>query len=228
MKLVGLTGGISTGKSTVSQLLAKEGIPVIDADKIAREIVEPGKKANQLIRRHFGDEVFLPDGNIDRPKLGTIIFEDPNKRKILNKCTHPYVRMEMVKQAFLYWLKGADMVVLDVPLLIESHLDRFVGVVVVVYCSDMLQLQRLRKRDNISEEVAMHRIKAQMPMADKIEKADIIIDNSTDLIQLEQQVKRMVKKVRPSTITWFIEYMAPPVIVSVMVYAAAYLCKLIF
>lgn len=117
----------------MSQLIAQQNIPIIDADKIAREIVEPGRKANKLIRQHFGDEVFLPDGNIDRPKLGQIIFQDPEKRKILNRCTHPYVRLEMVKQALLYWIKGADVVVFDVPLLIESKLDRFMSTNVVVY-----------------------------------------------------------------------------------------------
>jgi dephospho-CoA kinase len=151
MKLIGLTGGISTGnslivmkhigclhsmktgKSTVSKLLAEQNIPIIDADKIARDIVEPGRKANQLIRQHFGDEVFLPDGHLDRPKLGQIIFQDPEKRKILNHCTHPYVRLEMLKQAFYYWIKGADVVIFDVPLLIESKLDRFMSTTVVVF-----------------------------------------------------------------------------------------------
>lgn len=121
------------GKSTVSRLLAEQGIPIIDADKIAREIVEPGRKANQLIRQHFGDDVFLPDGYLDRPKLGQIIFQDPEKRKILNHCTHPYVRWEMAKQAFLYWINGADIVIFDVPLLIESNLDRFMSTTVVVF-----------------------------------------------------------------------------------------------
>jgi dephospho-CoA kinase len=211
MKLIGLTGGISTGKSTVSALLKEQNIPIIDADKIARDIVEPGRKANQLIRQHFGDEVFLPDGHLDRPKLGQIIFQDPEKRKILNRCTHPYVRLEMLKQAFIYWIQGADLVIFDVPLLIESKLDRFMSTTVVVYCSDVLQLQRLRRRDNLSEEQALQRMKAQMPMTDKVAKADIVLDNSSDLLQLEIQVKNMTKKLKPSTFTWLFEYAGPPV-----------------
>ncbi|CEI90733.1 Putative Dephospho-CoA kinase [Rhizopus microsporus] len=201
---------MNTGKSTVSRLLAEQGIPIIDADKIARDVVEPGTKSNALIRQHFGDQVFLSDGRIDRPKLGQIIFQDPEKRKILNKCTHPYVRLEMLKQAFKYWLRGADLVVFDVPLLIESKLDKFMSYTVVVYCSDNLQLQRLKKRDNMTDEQAMQRIKAQMPMSEKVEKADIVIDNSTDLKQLEIQVKNMINKVRPSTLTWLLEYAGPP------------------
>lgn len=196
--------------------MAEEGIPIIDADKIAREIVEPGRKANQLIRQHFGDEVFLPDGYLDRPKLGQIIFQDPEKRKILNHCTHPYVRLEMAKQAFLYWLKGADVVIFDVPLLIESKLDRFMSSTVVVFCSDVLQLQRLKKRDNLSDEQAIQRIKSQMPMTEKVEKADYVLDNSSDLNQLEIQVKNLVKKVRPSRLTWFFEYAGPPVAIALL------------
>ena len=121
------------GKSTVSRLLQEQSIPIIDADKIARKVVEPGQSANRLIRKHFGDEVFLPNGEINRPKLGEVIFSDPAKRKILNQCTHPAVRIEMLRQAFFHWLKGADVVVLDVPLLLESGMDKLVGTTVVVY-----------------------------------------------------------------------------------------------
>ncbi|EIE89929.1 hypothetical protein G6F46_003574 [Rhizopus delemar] len=218
MKLVGLTGGISTGKSTVSSMLVEQDIPIIDADKIARDVVEPGRKANQLIRQHFGDQVFLSDGRIDRPKLGQIIFQDPEKRKILNKCTHPYVRLEMLKEAFKYWIKGADIVVFDVPLLIESKLDKFMSYTVVVYSSESLQLKRLKERDGLTDELAMQRIKAQMSMAEKIERADIVIDNSTDLEQLKIQVKNMAKKVRPSTFTWLLEYIGPPAAITTTLY----------
>ncbi|KAI8982455.1 dephospho-CoA kinase [Mycotypha africana] len=215
MKLVGLTGGIATGKSTVSRLLAEHNIPIIDADKIARDIVEPGRKANRLIRQHFGDEVFLPDGHMDRAKMGEIIFRDPAKRSVLNRCTHPYVKLEMLKQAFRYWLKGADIVVFDVPLLIESGLDKFMGTNIVVFCSDILQIQRLRKRDSLTEEQALQRIKAQMPMSEKVAKADIVIDNSSDVLQLEVQVKNAIQKIRPSKFTWLFEYAGPPIILSI-------------
>lgn len=117
----------------MSKLLQERNVPIIDADKIAREVVEPGRTANKLIRKHFGDQVFLPDGTLDRPKLGQLIFGDPEKRKVLNACTHPYVRREMFKQVLWHYLRGASFVVLDVPLLIEAGLDRFVGTTVVVY-----------------------------------------------------------------------------------------------
>ncbi|KAI7869786.1 dephospho-CoA kinase domain-containing protein [Spinellus fusiger] len=133
MKLIGLTGGIASGKSTATQLIREYGVPVIDADTIAREVVAPGKPANKKIREAFGESVFLADETLDRPKLGEIIFNDPAKRKILNQCTHPYVRKEMLRQAFVYWLKGTDRVVFDVPLLLESHLDKYMGTTVLVY-----------------------------------------------------------------------------------------------
>ncbi|KAI7851880.1 dephospho-CoA kinase [Circinella umbellata] len=212
MKLVGLTGGIASGKSTVSRLLQERNIPIIDADKIARKVVEPGQSANRLIRKHFGDEVFLPNGEINRPKLGEVIFADPDKRKILNQCTHPAVRIEMLRQAFFYWIKGADVVVLDVPLLLESGMDKLVGTTVVVYCSEVLQLQRLMNRDGLSEDAATQRIRAQMPLSDKVKRADVVLDNSTNIAQLETQVKNLISRIKPSPITWLLEYAGPPAI----------------
>ncbi|KAI8381301.1 dephospho-CoA kinase [Radiomyces spectabilis] len=219
MKLIGLTGGIASGKSTVSRMLRDQQLPIIDADLIARQVVEPGRKANRLVRQHFGDDVFLPDGHLDRAKLGDIIFRDPQKRQVLNRCIHPYVKLEILKQAVLHWLKGADMVIFDVPLLLEAGLDKFMGTTVVVFCSDVLQLQRLIKRDGLSEEQANQRITAQMPMHEKVARADIVLDNSSDLPQLEIQVKNMVKKLRPSTVTWFLEYAGPPAAFAISVVA---------
>ncbi|KAI8081623.1 dephospho-CoA kinase [Halteromyces radiatus] len=210
MKLVGLTGGIASGKSTVSKLLQEQHIPIIDADKIARQVVEPGRWANKLIRKHFGDEVFLPDGNLNRAKLGEVVFADPAKRKVLNSCTHPAIRLEMFKQVVYHWITGAKVVILDVPLLFESKLDRFVGTTVVVYCSEILQLQRLVKRDGLDEELATQRMRAQTPLSEKVELADIVIDNSSDLSQLSIQVKNLIKKITPSTTTWLLEYIGPP------------------
>ncbi|KAI9491538.1 dephospho-CoA kinase [Zychaea mexicana] len=212
MKLVGLTGGIASGKSTVSRMLQEQNIPIIDADKIARQVVEPGRPANRLIRKHFGPDVFLPNGEIDRPKLGQVIFADPAKRKILNQCTHPAVRTEMLKQAFFHWLKGASVVVLDVPLLLESGMDKLVGATVVVFCSEVLQLQRLMGRDGLSEDAASQRIRAQMPLSEKVSRADIVLDNSTNIAQLETQVKNMITRIKPSTLTWFLEYAGPPAV----------------
>lgn len=131
--VVGLTGGIATGKSTVSTLLKSYNIPVIDADVIARDVVLPGTPALAKIAKTFGQDVLRPDGYLDRPKLGSIVFSDESKRKQLNAIVHPAVRWKMFTEVLRYWWKGEKMCVLDIPLLVESALWKFVGVVVVVY-----------------------------------------------------------------------------------------------
>lgn len=131
--VIGLTGGIATGKSTVSSLLKAAGIPIIDADIIARQVVEPGTPALAKIQATFGNEVLFPDGSLDRKKLGSIIFNDEVKRKQLNKIVHPAVRKAMLWQMLGYWIKGYKYCVMDVPLLIEGGLWQWVGLVVVVY-----------------------------------------------------------------------------------------------
>ncbi|XP_016327489.1 dephospho-CoA kinase domain-containing protein-like [Sinocyclocheilus anshuiensis] len=120
MFLVGLTGGIASGKSTASSQLKELGCPVIDADVVARKVVEPQSPAYRLIVQHFGQEILLDNGEIDRQKLGQIIFSSPKKRRLLNSITHPEIHKEMFKQILLYFIKGYRYVVLDVPLLFET------------------------------------------------------------------------------------------------------------
>lgn len=131
--VIGLTGGIATGKSTVSSLLKASNIPIVDADVIARQVVEPGTPALAKIRKAFGDEVILPNGGLDRKKLGSIIFNDETKRKQLNKIVHPAVRKAMLWQVLGFWIRGYKYCVMDVPLLVEGGLWQWVGLVVVVY-----------------------------------------------------------------------------------------------
>lgn len=131
--VVGLTGGIATGKSSVSNLLKAKHIPIIDADILARQVVEPGTSALSKIVSTFGEEILLPDGTLDRKKLGEIIFNDAPKRKQLNGIVHPAVRKAMFWSIVKFWLKGERLCILDVPLLYEGGLDRFVGRVAVVY-----------------------------------------------------------------------------------------------
>ncbi|CAO3618742.1 unnamed protein product [Cunninghamella echinulata] len=134
----------------------------------------------------------------------------------------------MVKQVFYHWMTGAKVVVLDVPLLFESKLDRFVGITVVVFCSEILQLQRLMKRDGLDEEAATKRLRAQTPLSEKVELADIVLDNSSDLSQLTVQVKNLVKKVTPGTLTWLFEYIGPPVIIAGIVVVLKHYSSFIF
>lgn len=131
--VVGLTGGIATGKSTVSTLLRAHNISIIDADVLARKVVLPGTHALQKIANHFGQDILLPDGSLDRQKLGSIVFSDERQRKVLNGIVHPAVRRAMLWEVLRCWWRGERMCILDIPLLIESGLWRFVANVVVVY-----------------------------------------------------------------------------------------------
>ncbi|KAG7158443.1 Dephospho-CoA kinase domain-containing protein-like [Homarus americanus] len=192
MFLVGLTGGIGTGKSTVSAMIQEMGVPVIDADLIARQIVEPGKKAWKKIRETFGDEMFLESGELDRPKLSSLVFTDAEKRKTINKITHPEIYGEIRRQVFRYFLKGEQFVVLDLPLLFESN-----KVTSYLY-KTITQLERLMDRNQYTEKEAISRIEAQMPLEKKCNMADIIIENSGSLSNTRKQVEGIIKLVRTS------------------------------
>lgn len=133
MKILGLTGGISSGKSTVSHFVSTSQIPILDADIIAREVVQPGKVCYHLILDHFGHGILDEKSHIDRGTLGQIIFSNAEERKALNQITHPRIRIEMLKQVLYYFLKGKSMVVLDTPLLFEAGFYRWVHATVVVY-----------------------------------------------------------------------------------------------
>jgi dephospho-CoA kinase len=130
--VVGLTGGIATGKSTVSKLLKAKRIPIEDADVVAREVVEPGTPALAKIVKHFEPSVLLPDGSLDRKKLGSIIFNDPAQRRVLNSIVHPAVRRALLWSILTHWFYGEKICIVDVPLLIESGLWKWVGKVVLV------------------------------------------------------------------------------------------------
>lgn len=210
MLVVGLTGGIATGKSTVSALLKASGIPVVDADILAREAVAPGTRALSQITDFFGAEVIQPDGTLDRKKLGTIVFNDPIKLSKLNSIVHPAVRRAMLWNILKYWVRGQRICIVDVPLLIEGGLWKWMGRVVVVYCSAELQLQRLMARDNSTLVDASARLQAQLPISSKIPYADVVIDNSGTVSDLEDQVRLCVKRLeRWAGWTWMISWLLP-------------------
>ncbi|OQR84796.1 hypothetical protein ACHHYP_12821 [Achlya hypogyna] len=177
---VGLTGGIASGKSSVSARLRARGIVVIDADVVAREVVEPGQPAHTAIVKAFGTEVLNPDRTLDRAKLGSIVFSDPAKRAVLNACTHRQIIKAMFTQLlYLRVVKRVPLVVFDAPLLFETKLlEYFCAPIIVVACSEEQQLARLMARDKLSKEDATKRIKAQMPLAEKAAKATLVLDNN--------------------------------------------------
>lgn len=190
--LVGLTGGIGTGKSTVAAMLAARGAVVIDADRLAREVVEPGEPTLARIVEEFGPEVLGPDGRLDRKALGALVFADPARRRRLEALTHPPIRARL--DARLEALARAGfrgVVVVDAPLLVESGLHRAMDRLVVVTADEATQLARLMARDGLDRAEALRRIRSQMPLAAKARLADHVIDNSGDRAATEAQVERL-------------------------------------
>ncbi|PEU58262.1 dephospho-CoA kinase [Priestia megaterium] len=186
--VIGLTGGIASGKSTVTGMLRDINIPVIDADHIAKEVVEPGKEAYKQIVETFGRSILHENAEINRAALGKIVFYQEEERKKLNAIVHPAVRKEMLSQKESYIEEGYEAVVLDIPLLFESDLTHLVDKVVVVYVDESVQLERLKSRNNLSTEDAYARIHAQLPLIQKVALADAVINNNGPVEETKQQL----------------------------------------
>lgn len=203
-RIVGLTGGIASGKTSVAEIWSAAGATVIDADAIAREVVEPGRPALWLIRRHFGDKVIQEDGGLNRPALGRLIFEDHAARAALNRRIHPFIIINMLSRlASAVFLRWQTVIVLDTPLLFESRtLLPFCSSVVVVSCSAEQQIVRTVARDGaekgISEEDAKKRLSSQMPLEDKVSRADVVIDNSGPQEDLKATALQILNDLQPS------------------------------
>lgn len=185
-KILGVTGGIATGKSTVVDIFRAHGFPIIDGDLIAREVVVPNSPGLAAIVGAFGKEILTEEGTLDRKKLGRIVFQEEAKLNLLNQVLNPFIRSEILRQ-----LQEAEapLVIADIPLLFEGHYDQYVDQVAVVYLPESLQVQRLMERDNFSQESAMQRIRSQMPIDEKRNRADIVFDNQGT----RQQTKKIVE-----------------------------------
>lgn len=192
--VIGLTGGIASGKSTVAAMLRDFHIPIIDADIIAREVVEPGKEAYKGIVAAFGQEILQTNGEIDRQKLGSIIFHNEDKRLLLNRIVHPAIRMEMNRQKEIYIEQGEKAIVLDIPLLFESKLTSLVHKVLLVYVDEEVQLRRLMQRNHLTEEEARARVASQMPLRQKITLADEVINNNGTIEHTKTQLVSIFEK----------------------------------
>ncbi|WP_438431937.1 dephospho-CoA kinase [Gorillibacterium sp. sgz500922] len=187
---IGLTGGIACGKSAVAAMLAGRGAELIDADVIARSAAGPGSPGLASIIRHFGRDMLLPDGTLDRKRLGERIFAEPEERKVLDSILHPLVIGEIRKRMNEHAVRRPDkLLVADVPLLYEAGMEGMFEQVMVVYASPEVQLQRLMNRNGLTREEALQRIQAQMPVSEKAERADIVIRNDGSLKQTELQVE---------------------------------------
>lgn len=192
--LLGLTGGIASGKSTISRYFSEKSIPVIDADIVARQVVEPGEIGLRRIVNTFGEDVLQDSGELNRKKLGQIIFNDDPKRTQLNDMLSELIRENILSQIKHYQSKNASLIVLDIPLLFEGRYDSIVDEVMVSYIPREVQLTRLMARDNLSKEDALKRINSQMSLDKKKELADVVINNTGNIDKTLQQVNAWLNK----------------------------------
>ena len=196
MRLVGLTGGIASGKSTFSSLLRERGVPVIDADALSRAVVAPGSPALARIAEAFGAEMLLPDGSLDRRRLGARVFADPGARQRLEAITHPAIRDAMIEEVARLAGGGHDLVIYDVPLLYEVGLDGAVDSVVVVWTPRAVQLERLERRDALTLAEAEARLEAQLPLDEKAGRADFVVENRGPPEALAEKADRLLADLR--------------------------------
>jgi dephospho-CoA kinase len=196
MLVVGLTGGIASGKSTVSRMFEQAGIPVICSDELAREVVRPGSQGLAEIRRIFGDAVLDYEGKLDREAMARLVFQDQSKRKILESIIHPRVAEEQNKRLRTLERQGHSIVIVDVPLLYETGWERFVDLVIVVYAPRHVQQERLVNRDGMSVEDARSRLDAQMPIDEKKRLADRLVDNGNTLEHTHRQVESVIEELK--------------------------------
>lgn len=197
MMLIGLTGGVATGKSTVAKMFGRCGAVVIDADQLAREVVQPGKPAWQDIIHTFGTGVLNPDRTINRQTLGSLVFSHPRKRRQLERIIHPRVAREqqrLTRQAAK--IDPEAIVIYDVPLLFEAGIDKRVDKIVVVTADRETQIARLSKRNGLSRFEALRRIKSQMPMNRKCQFADFVLDGMKDKRYLNKDVAKICEDLR--------------------------------
>jgi dephospho-CoA kinase len=195
-KVIGLTGGIASGKSTIARMFEEEGIPLIDTDVIAKHVLDKDTPGYYEVLEVFGEDILHSSKDINRKKLGKIIFESQEKREILNAIVHP--KVISIAQHEINRLIALDtpMVVVDVPLLYEVGFEKHVDYVVVVSTSRDLQVARLMDRDLIDEDYALTKVQAQMPLTEKEKKADFIIDNSLSILHTKKEFNRVIEAIK--------------------------------
>jgi dephospho-CoA kinase len=196
--IIGLTGGIGSGKSTVSRMFEALGARVVDADLLAREVVQPGQPAWREIKKVFGPKVINPDQTINRKALADLVFNDPIAIARLNRMTHPRIYKRMRSEVLKGRKEGVPAVILDIPLLLEAPQPFPLDLTIVVYCPKTLQIKRVRERNKVTREEVKQRLRNQMPIARKRKLADIVIDNRGTVQETRKQVRvlwdRLIKK----------------------------------
>jgi dephospho-CoA kinase len=193
VRLIGLTGGIASGKSTVARMFRALGAPVIDADQLAREVVEPGTPALADIAARWPDVV--SGGQLDRKKLGAKIFADPAERAALNAITHPRIQAAALQRTRTFAEFGAPAVIYEAALIVENELDAGMNGLIVVHVPESVQLARLRARDGIGEAEARQRLSAQLPLAEKLKRATWVVDNAGSEDATRAEVERIWREI---------------------------------
>lgn len=188
MKVLGLTGGIACGKSTIARMLKEMGANVIDADKIAHELAEPGEPLYNAYLEHFGEEILLEDKSLNRREIAIRIYNDPMEREWIDNAAHPIIQRKVEEEIERFREMGEKAVVIDVPLLFETGWQKYADVVWVAYVNRELQIKRLKKRDRIGRANAEKRLNAQMPIEEKKKLADVVICNENTLEDLNKEV----------------------------------------
>lgn len=192
--VLGLTGSIATGKSTVAGLFAREKIPIVDADLIARQVIEPGQRAYNEVVQVFGRDILMDDQSINRGKLGALIFNNQQKRDQLNQIVHPVIIDQLIAERDRLIKSGHPLIVLDIPLLYEIDLVELVDQVVVVYTTAENQLARLMARDQLTEAEAKQRINSQLSIEEKKQRANYLIDNNSSKEETEAQFLQLLAR----------------------------------
>ncbi len=195
MRVIGLTGGLASGKSTAARTLAELGARIVDADQVAREIVAPGQPALAEIVRSFGREMLLPDGTLDRKRLGAAIFADADKRRTLNAITHPRIAVETQARLARLREEGVPVAIYEAALLVENGVHEALDGLIVTVCDEATQLERLVARDGFTQEEARARIVAQAPAAKKLEAATWVVDTSGPLTDTKTQLARIWEEI---------------------------------
>jgi dephospho-CoA kinase len=196
VKLLGLTGGIASGKSTVAAILRRLGVAIINADELSREVVQPGQEAWKEIVDTFGPAILQEDKTLDRRKLRKIVFDNAEARKKLEAIIHPRVRALAEKKISELAATGSSIIVYEVPLLFEAQIHLWLRPVILVACDVETQKKRLLERDRLTEAEAQQHLDAQMSLEDKRKLADYVIENNGDLEELERQVRGVLQKIQ--------------------------------
>ena len=188
---LGLTGGLATGKSTAAEILASLGAEIIDADRIAHQVLEPEGEAYSDVVAYFGRTILIEDGKVDRKKLGRIVFSSPDRRQQLEKLTHPHILAEIERR--LEEARESSRIVLEAPLLFETGLEKLVEETWVISARLEIQIARLKRRDGLDREEALRRINAQLSLKEKRKRADLVIENNSTKAELKEKVAKAWK-----------------------------------